>query len=469
LIVGSLVTSVSGSAAAAVGVVALGTQAIAPSVDTNSAGVAEAFQTTAAATGSIGSLSLYIDSSSKATSAIVGVYTDNGGAPRTLLTQGSITSPVNGSWNTVNVPAAPVSAGTAYWISVLAPAGAGILHFRDTAGGTTSLNSSQTTLTSLPSAWSSGSHWADSPVSAYATLAVTGPSLSVTPLAIDMETPVGSNPVAVPVTIANTGIGTLDYTTSSDASWLSVSPASGVAPQTLSLIPATSSLTTGTYTAHVTVSAAGVSDFPQVVTVTLAVEPASGATAADWPTVDHDLSRSGTGPAEGAIGVGNVASLAPAWSDTLDGKVSAQPLYLGSLQIAGATHDVVIAATNKDTLYALDADSGATLWSDHLTTATSNCSVPGGLGITSTPVVDRAAGRVYAVTDDGDLRVLSLSTGAQVTSPLPVVTVPKTNNVWGGLTLFDGNLYIPTGSTGCDQAPWPGGIYQVGVAGATPT
>jgi hypothetical protein len=40
--------------------------------------------------------------------------------------------------------------------------------------------------------------------------------------------------------------------------------------------------------------------------------------------------------------------------------------------------------------------------------------------------------------------------------------------VWGGLTLFDGNLYIPTASDGCDTPPYQGGIYQVGVAGATP-
>jgi len=148
--------------------------------------------------------------------------------------------------------------------------------------------------------------------------------------------------------------------------------------------------------------------------------------------------------------------------------VTAQPLYLGAVQIAGASHDVVIAATNQNTVYALDAHSGAVLWSDHIVAPAANCSVPGGLGITGTPVVDRSTGRIYAVTDDGALRTLSLATGAQLLAAVPVVTSPATNVVWGGLTLVDGNLYFPTGSDGCDTPPWQGGIYQVGVAGATP-
>jgi outer membrane protein assembly factor BamB len=188
----------------------------------------------------------------------------------------------------------------------------------------------------------------------------------------------------------------------------------------------------------------------------------------DWPTNGHDAGRSGTATDESQLGAANVASLGLAWSTHLDGKVTAQPLFLSGVQVAGATHDVVIAATNQNTVYALDAVTGAVLWRDHLAAAPDSCGVPGGFGITGTPVVDRTAGRIYAVTDDGALRTLSLADGTQQAAALPLVANPATNNVWGGLTLVDGEVYFPTASNGCDQVPWQGGIFEVAVTASAP-
>jgi len=42
--------------------------------------------------------------------------------------------------------------------------------------------------------------------------------------------------------------------------------------------------------------------------------------------------------------------------------VDAQPLYLSALSVQGATHNVVFVATENDSMYAFDADSGAVLW-----------------------------------------------------------------------------------------------------------
>ena len=229
---------------------------------------------------------------------------------------------------------------------------------------------------------------------------------------------------------------------------------------------AVSGLTAGTYTGHLTVTAAGDQGSPQVVTVTLVVNnPATS--NQDWPTVEHDAGRSGTAPAETQIGTANAGSLAQNWSTQLDGKVSAQPLFLAGVQVMGATHDVIVAATNQNTLYALDANSGAVLWSDHIVAAPASCGIPGGFGISSTPVVNRTSGLIYAVTDDGDLRTVLLSNGTQAAPALPLITNPATNYVWGGLNLVNGNLYIPTASNGCDQAPWQSGIYQVNVSAPT--
>jgi hypothetical protein len=51
------------------------------------------------------------------------VYSDAGGVPGTLLTQGSRSGPTNGAWNSVSTATISVTAGTPYWIARLALSG----------------------------------------------------------------------------------------------------------------------------------------------------------------------------------------------------------------------------------------------------------------------------------------------------------------------------------------------------------
>ena len=79
------------------------------------------------------------------------------------------------------------------------------------------------------------------------------------------------------------------------------------------------------------------------------------ATVSDWTTFDQNGLRTGVDAS------GNSFSPAtPAWtSPTLDGQLYGQPLvYSGR----------VYAATENDTVYALAADTGPVLWSNHLAT-----------------------------------------------------------------------------------------------------
>ena len=57
--------------------------------------------------------------------------------------------------------------------------------------------------------------------------------------------------------MANTGGGTLSFTATDDAPWLTVSPASGTAPRDLSVAVNTAGLAAGTYNATVTVDGGG--------------------------------------------------------------------------------------------------------------------------------------------------------------------------------------------------------------------
>ncbi len=155
--------------AAAGPVTLLGQRAIEGQIDYNAPGMAEAFQYTADASGSVTKLYVYIDESSTATSVVVGLYTntrdDN---PGTLLTQATLTNPINGAWNAVTVPAAGVTAGGQYWIAVLGPVGAGTVRFRDAPSGSKAQTSAQGSLSILPSVWSAGANYYNAPMSAYA-------------------------------------------------------------------------------------------------------------------------------------------------------------------------------------------------------------------------------------------------------------------------------------------------------------
>jgi plastocyanin len=158
----------------------LGDQSVEPGLDSNPAGTAEAFQFTAAASGTVNVLYLYVDSGSTATSPIVGVYTNTAtNTPGTLLSQGTIRSPVSGAWNSVAVPPAAVTAGAQYWIALLAPSGT--LRFRDVGTGGRAQTSAQANLSALAATWSPGTSYANSPVSAYAvvdTPTTAGPTIS---------------------------------------------------------------------------------------------------------------------------------------------------------------------------------------------------------------------------------------------------------------------------------------------------
>ena len=147
-----------------------GDKTIEPNLDSNSAGQAEAFRMIASASGALGKLTFYLDSTSAATSVIVGVYSDNVGRAGALLGQATLPTPTKGAWNTVTMPSGvSISSGTAYWMAILGPVGAGTVQFRDKGNGTgtPASVSSQTTLTTLPTSWTSGGTWNDGTISGW--------------------------------------------------------------------------------------------------------------------------------------------------------------------------------------------------------------------------------------------------------------------------------------------------------------
>ena len=85
------------------------------------------------------------------------------------------------------------------------------------------------------------------------------------------------------VNVTNTGTGgALNFTATSDSSWLTVAPASGTTPGTVTVTAVLGSLAVGTYTGHITVTAAGAQGSPATITVTFMVNPLAANTPF-WP------------------------------------------------------------------------------------------------------------------------------------------------------------------------------------------
>jgi outer membrane protein assembly factor BamB len=226
--------------------------------------------------------------------------------------------------------------------------------------------------------------------------------------------------------------------------------------------------------------------------VRAAAPPASApgpSASTDVVTFHYGNDRLGWNPHESVLTPAAVSSarFGALWQTPLDGYVYGSPLYVPRLAIGGQTRPVVFAATDHNSVFALDGNTGQVLWARRvlappITQAQFNGSWYGDThtGFLSTPVIDRKTGTIYACGVRGKglqqqylVWALDLSTGA--TRPgWPVVlhgTYKGTRFIAGeevqrgALILVNDWVYVPFGGRQ-DIPPWHGWIIGVNTAGA---
>jgi outer membrane protein assembly factor BamB len=165
--------------------------------------------------------------------------------------------------------------------------------------------------------------------------------------------------------------------------------------------------------------------------------------------------------------VDTAGPLRVSWRANLDGAVYGQPLLVGTL---------VIAATENDSIYALDSSTGKVVWRTHVGTPVPLADLPCGdidpLGITGTPAYDAGSGLVYAVAETSGYRHvlfgISVTDGAvRVERDIPTPDgQPRYDQQRPGLAIEDGRVYVAFGGLYGDCGPYRGSVVGVPLDGS---
>jgi outer membrane protein assembly factor BamB len=199
-------------------------------------------------------------------------------------------------------------------------------------------------------------------------------------------------------------------------------------------------------------------------------QPSAGV---DWDSFGYDLQRTDYNPNETVIGPGNVGSMTKLWAAPaqVGSTMVREPVLASGVMINGQPTNVLYAGSNFGaTLYAINADTGATIWTKPVATAPYSCGSSSQYSIAASPAIDRARNRIYFADGQNNIHALDLSTGAEANGwPIPTIAdySGDHNFMHGGFTYnpANGMLYVVTSSS-CDISPWYGRIVAINTSTA---
>jgi hypothetical protein len=314
-------------------------------------------------------------------------------------------------------------------------------------------------------------------------------SLAVTPASLSLTVGAAGQPVQLTATALNGFSGTASVALTGLPAGVTANPAS------LSLTPGTPQSVTLTAGNSAQPGSASVvftgtsGSLSHTATLALTVAAAAGVNVT---TYHNDNARDGWNASETTLTPQNVNfnTFGKLRELPVDGKVDAEPLYVSGLSIAGQTHNVLIVVTENASAYAFDADTGTQLWkvsalgTNETTSDDHGCGqITPQIGITDTPVIDRANGpngTVFFVAMSKDassnyhqrLHALDLTTGAELQGSPSEIQASFPGNGYGstngtqvfdpaqyaervGLLLMNSQVYLAWTSH-CDDDPYTG-------------
>ena len=180
----------------------------------------------------------------------------------------------------------------------------------------------------------------------------------------------------------------------------------------------------------------------------------------DWTQFGWDDARTSASTAPTGIDEKNVATMRRQ-QVTLDGTVDASAIYLSDVPVNGAPHDVLFVTTTYGKTIAINANTGAILWTY---TPPNYQSWTGSPQITnSTPVAGPGREFIYAASPDGHIQKLAVADGHAVWSTA-VTSLPQKEKVASPLSYYAGHIIAVTGGYIGDAPPYQGHVAILDAA-----
>ncbi|HEY4078216.1 MAG TPA: PQQ-binding-like beta-propeller repeat protein [Rhizomicrobium sp.] len=207
---------------------------------------------------------------------------------------------------------------------------------------------------------------------------------------------------------------------------------------------------------------------PAAATVSAAAAPATN----EWLTWGYDQERTGWNRAETTLGKNNVSKLRPIWTTQLSVPVDkyvlstmTAPVIAAGVSTPAGTRDVMFILGANDTVFALDASTGAQLWQKSFANPLKAQKPRTWLcadAPNDTPTIDKARGIVFFITGDGKLRGLNLADGAERLTPVDMVA--PFARAWS-LNLIDNVIYSTSGRACGEISDKSSPLYAAAISG----
>jgi hypothetical protein len=199
----------------------------------------------------------------------------------------------------------------------------------------------------------------------------------------------------------------------------------------------------------------------------------------DWLQFNGDASHSGSNILENKISVRNVGQLQKLYQVTLPGIADGAPVYLSNVYTANGVRDLIFVTTRPGHIAALDAHTGALVWSKQHGPGgcliNNNQSLNESCYTTSSPAIDPNRKFVYSYGLDGNVHKYAVGDGTEVlTGGWPELTTLKGYDEKGSsalsiVTTTNGTSYLYVAHAGYpgDQGNYQGHITIINLTDGT--
>jgi hypothetical protein len=196
------------------------------------------------------------------------------------------------------------------------------------------------------------------------------------------------------------------------------------------------------------------------------------AQAYDWLQFGGNPQHSGNNTAETILNPGNVAALIQRFQATLPAIADGTSVFLEAVNTPGGVRNLLFVTTQNGSIVALDAQSGATVWSHQY--GPNGCKINNGSSdcyTTSSPAIDPNRQYVYSYGLDGNVHKYQVGDGTEIiTGGWPQLTTLKGYDEKGSSALSTATsggvtyLYVTHGGYPGDGGDYQGHVTAINLA-----